>query len=860
MSPNRPINLTKDSPGRPENSSLDDPSSENGLPRTVKVPVNEDFLFDVGIERRELAPVYWLGPIYETRRGTWFYQEGSTLRPCEENLATQLEEGYLKVKPFRYPKFARKGAKAEPVNTAAPATTDAGAGNIAADAADNSANKSDNEITPKASVENLAAANKRMEEAAKAAEKKAKDAVATHEPGTHRLFGAHMNSIVTYQDENVAWLTQEGVISRLSTTVYQRFAGGGYMSGTKFVRGYIEGKETKAEKEKEKAPYHIQHAADEMEDPGLKLDERQQKLLKRRSATPGMSRPVDTEIKDAKAESTTPESKDELVANKLSMLITEASDPAKQEEAVRKREAEEIQTDYKEDEGDNQDREIEHLVLVTHGIGQRLGMRTESVNFIHDVNVLRQNIKSVYANSADLQALNSEVDKLPKNCRIQVLPVCWRHLLDFPGHGLKQNRKEHDIADTSGEDDEYPSLEDITVEGVPFVRSLITDLALDVLLYQSAYREHISGIVLRECNRIYKLFIGRNPEFDGKVSLLGHSLGSAIFFDILCRQKESKQPVDRKYYQNRPDMRAQDERRGKDLSFDFDVEDFYALGSPIGLFQMLKGRTIAARHHPNAAPAESPMDPDWAEDPFLSANYPLRDDMFPTKTGLPYTISSPKCAQLYNIFHPSDPIAYRLEPLIAPAMSTLKAQALPYTKKGIFGASAAQGLTGIGARVGAGVSGLWSSLSSGIASSLLNRSLGLTNEDIANMERSNQRIIENQAPLSAAAGTNITAGGVIPPADYATLTTENTEGKKRQLAIDTQDADREGNDNAPTLIDDDLETLFAGFQKRRKTRSADGETQKEWGEQEVKARKLRREELKVRGLNATGRVDFSIQE
>ena len=26
------------------------------------------------------------------RRGTWFFQEGSQLRPCEENLAAQLEE------------------------------------------------------------------------------------------------------------------------------------------------------------------------------------------------------------------------------------------------------------------------------------------------------------------------------------------------------------------------------------------------------------------------------------------------------------------------------------------------------------------------------------------------------------------------------------------------------------------------------------------------------------------------------------------------------------------------------------------------------------------------------------------------
>jgi hypothetical protein len=42
--------------------------------RAVKVPVNEDYLFDVDVERRELAPTYWLGPVYDVRRGTWFFQ------------------------------------------------------------------------------------------------------------------------------------------------------------------------------------------------------------------------------------------------------------------------------------------------------------------------------------------------------------------------------------------------------------------------------------------------------------------------------------------------------------------------------------------------------------------------------------------------------------------------------------------------------------------------------------------------------------------------------------------------------------------------------------------------------------------
>lgn len=55
------------------NSSLK--ADENRLePGAITVPVNEDYLFDVDVERRELAPAYWLGPVYEVRRGTWFYQ------------------------------------------------------------------------------------------------------------------------------------------------------------------------------------------------------------------------------------------------------------------------------------------------------------------------------------------------------------------------------------------------------------------------------------------------------------------------------------------------------------------------------------------------------------------------------------------------------------------------------------------------------------------------------------------------------------------------------------------------------------------------------------------------------------------
>lgn len=42
-----------------------------------------------------------------------------------------------------------------------------------------------------------------------------------------------------------------------------------------------------------------------------------------------------------------------------------------------------------------------------------------------------------------------------------------------------------------------------------------------------------------ELNRLYQVFIERNPYFCGKVSLVGHSLGSLILFDLLLHQFDS---------------------------------------------------------------------------------------------------------------------------------------------------------------------------------------------------------------------------------------------------------------------------------------------------------------------------------
>jgi hypothetical protein len=258
---------------------------------------------------------------------------------------------------------------------------------------------------------------------------------------------------------------------------------------------------------------------------------------------------------------------------------------------------------------------------------------------------------------------------------------------------------------------------------------------------------------------------------------------------------------------------------------------------------MLKGRTISARP---VKPYLSPKTPgDLLDDPFSSAAAAEQEHAFDITT------SSPLCKQIFNIFHPTDPISYRIEPLISPAMAGLKAQPLPYTKKGIFGAPASQGLTGIGARVNQSVNEFWSSLGSGIASGLLNRSLGISGTEVANSSNASQAT-RTSRPLSV---------GAVPELNEPTSAFINEE-RRRRLGQETIVPGEDG-EHPPTLIDSDVETLFAGFQKRRKSNAAseDGTAEEiEWQELEEKSRKLKKEEAKVRSLNTNGRVDYSIQE
>ncbi|KAL9382373.1 hypothetical protein Peur_025408 [Populus x canadensis] len=153
---------------------------------------------------------------------------------------------------------------------------------------------------------------------------------------------------------------------------------------------------------------------------------------------------------------------------------------------------------------------VQHVVFMVHGIGQRL----EKSNLVDDVSSFRH-----ITTSLSEQHLNSYQRGVQ---RVLFIPCQWRK-------GLK----------LSGE----AAVEKITLDGVHGLRVMLSATVHDVLYYMSPiYRQDIINAVSNQLNRLYLKFLKRNPGYDGKVSLYGHSLGSVLSYDILCHQENLTSP------------------------------------------------------------------------------------------------------------------------------------------------------------------------------------------------------------------------------------------------------------------------------------------------------------------------------
>lgn len=262
---------------------------------------------------------------------------------------------------------------------------------------------------------------------------------------------------------------------------------------------------------------------------------------------------------------------------------------------------------------------VTDLILVIHGIGQKLSERVESFHFTHAINDFRRSVNVELCNEAVQPVMRDDLGG------VMVLPVNWRSNLSFEDGGpLKDGDNAQGASNFS--------LKDITPETIPAVRNLISDVMLDIPFYMSHHKPKMIQAVISEANRVYRLWCKNNPEFheEGRVHIIAHSLGSVMAVEVLSKQPTSIPKID---------------LLGEKINtkyFDFDTTNLFFCGSPAGFFLLLdKGNLIPRRSQGKVGSEKC-------------------DDEDPAITGAAGTFGCLAVDNIYNVMHYNDPIAYRL--------------------------------------------------------------------------------------------------------------------------------------------------------------------------------------------------------
>uniref|UniRef100_A0A7N4UYF0 DDHD domain containing 1 n=1 Tax=Sarcophilus harrisii TaxID=9305 RepID=A0A7N4UYF0_SARHA len=164
-----------------------------------------------------------------------------------------------------------------------------------------------------------------------------------------------------------------------------------------------------------------------------------------------------------------------------------------------------------------------HIVFVVHGIGQKM----DQGRIIKNTAMMRDAARKIEEKHFSNHATH-----------VEFLPVEWRSKLALDGD----------------------TVDSITPDKVRGLRDMLNSSAMDIMYYTSPlYRDELVKGLQQELNRLYSLFCSRNPDFEekgGKVSIVSHSLGCVITYDIMTgwnpvrlyeqlMQKESELPDER---------------------------------------------------------------------------------------------------------------------------------------------------------------------------------------------------------------------------------------------------------------------------------------------------------------------------
>ncbi|KAK5309778.1 hypothetical protein LTR70_010001 [Exophiala xenobiotica] len=283
---------------------------------------------------------------------------------------------------------------------------------------------------------------------------------------------------------------------------------------------------------------------------------------------------------------------------------------------------------------------VSDLVLVIHGIGQKLSERVDSFHFTHAINGLRREF-NVQLSQENVRG------SMKEGTGIMVLPVNWRLTVSF----------DEDKKPREAEAQSKYELKDITPETLPAIRSMISDVMLDIPYYMSHHRDKMIAAVVREANRVYRLWCRNNPGFEdyGRVHLLAHSLGSAMAMDILSQQP-THIPRDIEMTTGVP----------SDSIFEFNTTNLFCCGSPSGFFLLLNNANLIPRkgRHKPGMELEDRGAGVASEEQYYGC---LAVD------------------NLYNIMHKNDPVAYQQNACVdSQYASMLKHAVIPSANQSLY--------------------------------------------------------------------------------------------------------------------------------------------------------------------------------
>ncbi|XP_075223476.1 SEC23-interacting protein-like isoform X2 [Lycorma delicatula] len=300
---------------------------------------------------------------------------------------------------------------------------------------------------------------------------------------------------------------------------------------------------------------------------------------------------------------------------------------------------------------DGEPETVDHILFLVHGIGKFCDLKFRPVTEVVDDfrSISLQLLQSHFRGACVMGTVN----------RVEVLPVSWHTAL----HTEEIDRK----------------LQNITLGSIHRLRQFTNDTLLDILFYTSpVFCETIVQAVGNELNRLYKLFRTRNPQFNGGVSLGGHSLGSLILFDMLCNQKPDAPQTTSEVLQTdtqQTNSEAVESDSEKTETNEVEIKE-------IKKNQLNRGLSyVATGTDGTGQPFISYPQLDFHPKAFFALGSPI--GMFVTVRGidsLGEDFHLPTCPAFYNIFHPFDPVAYRVETLILPELVNVQPVLIPHHK------------------------------------------------------------------------------------------------------------------------------------------------------------------------------------